>query len=158
MNTEVFQDPYTVMRNIELVTEVLKEQGQTTLEFQRSLTSGELLFEDSSSGLWRCSDFLQDSTTHNSGTPVRIYSAARCFAQFALALKNDERLKTLRETIQHFHHTPKRYEHYLEAKGQANLKRRDSNIEAFLDAAPRNFSPYFLDGLSPSQVQWTGGA
>lgn len=116
VNTGIFKDPYSMMRNIDLVTNHIrktiiaegKDPSRTTLNFHRT-TEGSLLLscED---GLYRLADYIHDSMAFNGKADASVLSkAGEGFGQFAARL-SDFDASLLSETIPNFHNTKLRIE------------------------------------------------
>lgn len=125
INSYVFQEPYLVMKNIELVTNHIKnieDKTQQTLNFVRTL-DGELMYthinSDGEKEYYRMYEYIDDCMSYNTfsdcDNPEEIaYQAGRSFGIFHKML-NDFPVNLLCETIPNFHNTPKRFDDLLKA-------------------------------------------
>ena len=122
INTVAFRDPASLMRNIGLVTEHIREKlvadgedpARRVLHFVKA-DNGTLLYEDGEGGFWRAYGFVDHAIAYDKiEKPVHFYEAGRGFGLFQNALA-DFSAEALSETIPDFHNTPKRYEAFLEA-------------------------------------------
>ena len=122
INTVAFRDPVALMENIRLVTEHIRGKLQTAgkdasrrvLQFVKS-DNGTLLYEDGEGGFWRAYGFVDHAVAYDTIREGRhFYEAGRGFGTFQNQLA-DFPAEQLTETIPNFHHTPKRYEAFLEA-------------------------------------------
>jgi len=121
INEYVFKDPLQVVKNVEAVTRhinwrVLREKkdlsGQTLNIYParggRSFAYGE------GGGVWRCYNFIEGCTTYDVvENPRQAFQAAKAFGSFQ-DLVSDMPLDMIEETIPDFHHTPKRYQRFMD--------------------------------------------
>lgn len=121
INTNVFKKPKEVMENIESVTKFIREKcRKENLECSRAAL--EIVYtHDSKNYLkykdnyWRCYTFIDGARTYEQITdPQQFYEVGKAIGRFQEQLR-DFPIDDLHETIPYFHHTPKRYERFLEA-------------------------------------------
>ena len=122
MNTKVFTDPVSLMKNVQGVTAFLREKilenggdpERETLNLV-STTSGEPFFVDHEGDYWRMYRFIEHATCYNLvEKPEDFYQSGRAFGRFQGLLAGYP-AEELVETIPDFHNTPKRYEAFLKA-------------------------------------------
>ncbi len=122
MNTEVFKDPESLMRNIVLVTDFLKEKirergGDVERETLNPLRTaeGRAYFVDSIGSYWRMYTFITHAVSLDK---VRydddFFQSGVAFGRFSGQMASFDASKLV-ETIPDFHNTPKRYEAFQAA-------------------------------------------
>ena len=116
INTNIFTDPDGLMRNIENVTEFLREKivkagGNPERETLKVIkTKNGESFLRTEEGCFRVYKFITETkTVETDKTPEDLYQAARGFGRFQNML-SDFPAETLNETIKDFHNTPMRVE------------------------------------------------
>lgn len=117
VNTEVFKDPEGLMKNIEAVTEFLRDKGCGERETLRLIKTVDQCshYTDNDGGCWRMYDFVENSICLElPESNEDFYQCAVAFGKFQRLL-NDFPVKMLTETIPDFHNTPKRYSDFLRA-------------------------------------------
>ena len=143
MNTEVFKDPESLMRNIVLVTDFLKEKirergGDVERETLNPLRTaeGKAYFVDSIGSYWRMYTFITHAVSLDK---VRyaddFFQSAVAFGRFSGQMASFDASKLV-ETIPDFHNTPKRYEAFRAAVA-ADVCGRAASVRdeiAFFDA------------------------
>jgi N-acetylhexosamine 1-kinase len=151
LNNNVFPNLDHVMENIQKVTALLKEQGESTLDFLVAEPGGKLLFKDDAGSFWRCSVHLDDTVTYDlPPTPAHLKNAARAFASFGQRLSGEA--ISLHATIEGFHDTPKRFQAMEEAWKQAPIERQSAADYFALRHLATGFEAYGLDGLLEPHV------
>jgi hypothetical protein len=115
INHQVFKQPLALMENVERVTSHLAGKAAAGPDpSRRVLTliparSGAGYFTDSAGEVWRCYIFIEGARGYDAvETPQQAEAAARAFGQFQKLL-SDLPAPRLHDTIQDFHHTPKRF-------------------------------------------------
>ena len=152
LNQNVFPRLDEVMENIHQVTDHLKKEGVATLNFLPSGEGGSLLFQDAGGSKWRCSELVPDSRTYDTPpSPTHLKNAARAFAEFAKSLSAAEGL-TLHETIEDFHHTPRRFEAMEKAWDEAPQERQSVADFYAIRHAATGFEEWGLEGLLAPHV------
>ena len=150
INTHVFPDVVSLMGNIVGVTRHLQQSiSQTGGNPQReALTvipaqNGSPFYTTADGGAWRCYYFIQNTVCYQVAPNASVlYQAARAFARFSLLLQ-DYPAETLRETIPHFHDTPKRLAD-LQAAVAANPMGRAQNCQTEIEFALQRQSDCFV--------------
>lgn len=113
MNTTVFPDTESLMRNIELVTDFLRTRGQETLHIVRTRTGQ--TWCRCNQGSWRIYDFIEHTKSYDKVPDPKVFQAAgAAFGEFQNSLSHFD-AASLHTTIEHFHDTPKRYRDLLAA-------------------------------------------
>lgn len=141
INSNVFKEPYLVMKNIELVSEhinkKLKQMNNTKykpLNFIKT-NSGELLYtyinEDGEKEYYRISEYIENCISYNnfkesSNSCEVAYNAGKCFGFFHKILSDFPTI-SLVETIPDFHNTPKRFNDLL-LSIENNVKNRSLEV------------------------------
>lgn len=106
MNTKVFTDPDSLMRNICGVTEYLRGKGIETLHVVPT-NSGEPYYKGDE--CFRVYDFIENTVTYQQAKDKEVFkNVGRAFGEFQNQLSGFDASK-LTETIRRFHDTPKRF-------------------------------------------------
>ncbi|MCP5542941.1 MAG: aminoglycoside phosphotransferase family protein [Akkermansiaceae bacterium] len=126
INHHVFQDPASLMANVERVCHHIRYrlhlESEADLD-RRCLSlvptkegaSFTELHDNGSATYWRCFDFIQGCSSFDVvETPEQAYQAARKFGEFQ-RLVSDIGGCRLAETIPDFHNTPKRFQALVDA-------------------------------------------
>lgn len=112
MNTRVFTDPDSLMRNICGVTEHLRARGIETLEVIPTKEGKPFL---KGGECYRVYAFIENTVTYQQVTDKRVFfNSGKAFGEFQNYLAEFDASK-LTETIPHFHDTPKRFDDFLAA-------------------------------------------
>lgn len=118
VNTGIFKDPYSMMRNIDLVTDHIRrtviaeglDPSRATLNFHRT-TEGSLLLSYAD-GFYRLADYIHDSMAFNTKADTSVLAkAGEGFGRFEAQLANFD-ASLLSETIPNFHNTKLRIESF----------------------------------------------
>lgn len=128
INTYVFKDPYSVMRNIELVTNHIKEKLEVngdnkhqTLSIVKTNNGENLCVYVNSDGekeYYRAYEFIDNCISYNNFDECRTsqeevaYNTGKCFGHFHKLL-SDFPANLLVDTIPNFHNTPSRFKDLL---------------------------------------------
>ncbi len=132
MNTHVFPDPDSLMRNICAVTEHIRACGAETLNViptkeGKSFLKGEACF--------RVYDFIENTVTYQQVTDKKVfYNSGKAFGEFQNCLASFD-ASVLTETIPRFHDTPKRFSDFraaLEADAFGRAKECEPEISFLL--------------------------
>ena len=133
MNTRVFSDPKSLMRNICGVTEHLKSQGVETLSVVPTKAGESFLFGQD---CYRVYDFIENTVTYQTASSKEVFrNSGRAFGQFQNYLASFDASK-LTETILRFHDTPKRFADFkaaLQADAFDRAKDCKKEIEFILE-------------------------
>jgi Ser/Thr protein kinase RdoA (MazF antagonist) len=122
INHFVFREPAALMENIQRVTNHLGQKISTaggdrfrqTLNLVPTMDGGNL-YQDPVGDYWRAYHFIEGSRTYEkAGSFQHIYQAAWAFGNFQRLL-TDFPAEQLHETIPNFHHTPKRFQAFVDA-------------------------------------------
>lgn len=121
MNTDVFPDTAGLMRNVELVTEFLKQRGQETLSIIR--TRDGATYVETETGPYRMYVFIENTISYNLVPNADVFrEAGAAFGEFQNQLADFD-ASQLMETIAHFHDTPHRFEDFKAAVAADSLGR-----------------------------------
>lgn len=114
MNTHVFSDPDSLMKNICYVTKHLESKGIETLHVVFTKRNEPFLkLEDNS--CYRIYDFIENTVTFQKATDPQVFcNSGYAFGEFQNYLKEFD-ASVLTETIPNFHNTPIRVRNFLEA-------------------------------------------
>ncbi|MDF1513425.1 MAG: aminoglycoside phosphotransferase family protein [Anaerolineae bacterium] len=130
INHQIFKQPEALMQNVEKVTAYLKKKilasGGTPARECLTLINtfaGQTLYRSPAGNYWRAYLFIEGAQTYEVVEKMEhIYNAAWAFGHFQHML-NDFPVNELTETIPDFHHTPKRYQAFVEAVQQDRFHR-----------------------------------
>ena len=163
VNTYVFKNPVEVMNNIISVTEYIRAKIKATgvtakrnvLHYHKT-QDGAYYFIDEKNDFWRCSRFIDDSTTFLIASPFVMEESGKAFGEFQKYLA-DYPVKNLFIAIPHFHNTPMRFETFrksaeADAAGRAAEVCRE--IEEYLALEEKATETYRLQraGVLPLRV------
>ncbi len=121
INTDVFKDPHSLMKNIELVTEHIAAAGvddaRRLLKYVKCRQGGKL-YRDAEGKYWRACQYIEGATAYDLiEQPRHFYEAGRGFGEFQRLLC-DFSAEKLTATIPDFHNTVKRLEAFERAVEQ----------------------------------------
>lgn len=122
VNTNIFKDPKALMNNVAGVIRHIKDKitaaGGDALRETLTIVQtkeGEDFCMDAEGGCWRSYLFIEGAHTYQIvEDPIHLYHSGKGFGKFQ-GLLADYPAHELVETIPDFHHTAKRYEHFLAA-------------------------------------------
>ncbi len=136
INHHVFREPEKVMANIARVTGYTREQiivnGGDPLRQTLTLIPAEddrSFYRAPNGDYWRTYIFIEGARTYEQVEDMNhIFNAAKAFGQFQKLLSTlpGERLH---ETIPNFHHTPKRYQTFLEVLSGDSFNRAHEVVD-----------------------------
>lgn len=122
MNTKVFSNPDSLMKNICYVTEHLRSKGVETLRVVPT-KAGAPFLKLSLEECYRVYDFIESTLTFQTVSDKKIfYNSGKAFGEFQNYLAEFD-ASLLTETIPHFHDTPKRFKDFEEVLRQDKLGR-----------------------------------
>lgn len=116
VNTYVFHEPRQIMRNIDYVTEHIRQKNKNTekrsLHFYHTANRDNFWFDEDGE-FWRVYNYVTGTATYQiSSDPEVLYMAGRAFGEFQTQL-SDFDASLLYETIPDFHNTKKRLEKFF---------------------------------------------
>ncbi len=117
MNTNVFTDPDSLMKNICYVTKELRSKGIETLHVISTKEGNSFLrlIQDGKEECFRVYEFIENTVTYQRVTDKQVfYNSGKAFGEFQNYLAEFD-ASLLSETIPFFHDTPKRYQDFYEA-------------------------------------------
>lgn len=128
VNTNVFKKPEEVMKNIESVTNYLREVAASPREVLTLVRTynGNTHYIDKEGYCWRMYDFVTDSVCIDRPNNDEFYQCAVAFGRFQRYLAEFP-ADSLFETIPDFHNTPKRYKTFLESVSK-DVRSRASGV------------------------------
>lgn len=160
INTNVFKNPTNMMNNICKVTEhikgkVIESGGDVEREVMNIITTnaGKNFFVASNGDTYRAYKFIKDSITiEGNPTPEEFSQAGYGFGRFQKYLA-DFPASELVETIEDFHHTPKRIEKLKESINTDRFN-RVKNCEDIIEYILRNENEagIVIDGLGSGDI------
>jgi Ser/Thr protein kinase RdoA (MazF antagonist) len=149
LNQQVFQNVGALMENIAKVTAHVREriatEGGDPLRGTLTLIptiEGKTLLTTKQGDCWRAYALIEGAQTYDLAlSPDHVYHASRTIGNFQRMLR-DFPVDELQETIPDFHHTPKRFQAFLEAVSQDRHNRaRLAKAEiAFVEARAQQIS------------------
>ncbi len=123
INHNVFHKPPELMDNLQRVTAHVRgklvESGAADVD-RRVLTvvpacEGNSFWRDAAGNYWRTFNFIERSRSYDTPpSPRHVYAAAKAFGEFH-AMLADFPVDSLHDTIPDFHHTPKRFQTFVDA-------------------------------------------
>ncbi len=122
INHNVFKRPEELMQNIEMVTAHLRKKiiaagGDPERETLNIIPTvdGKSYHRMPDGSYWRAYIFIEGARTYQVAKSLdHVYSAAKAFGRFQKLL-SDFPAERLYEPVPHFHHTPRRFEAFVEA-------------------------------------------
>ncbi len=159
INTGIFKQPGSLMRNVQRVTSHLaaKLAGEADAErrvLRLVLTQdGHTWYQDPEAGAWRMYEFLENTRTYDAvRTAGQAFHAAQAFGSFQQRLC-DLPAPRLLETIPDFHNTPKRFRNCEDAIAADAVQRAASaGAEIRFVLARRSVASILLDAGLPERV------
>lgn len=155
VNTDVFKDPVSLMRNIDLVTRHLRQRVKSEREVLSPVpaSDGKIYVDDEAHGFWRAYHFITGSFSLDSAASAGdFYQGALAFGRF-IDLLADFPADTLAETIPGFHDTVSRYRAFKEAVALdvcGRVKKAQREIYFALSQEP--FASVFVDLLAKGEL------
>lgn len=150
MNTNVFPDPVSLMRNICGVTEHLRSRGIETLEVIPTKDGQSFVYGEN---CYRVYAFIENTVTYQRVTDEKVFfNSGKAFGEFQNYLAEFD-ASYLTETIKRFHDTPKRFNDFkaaLEADAFGRAKDCQDEIKFVLDRA--NTYGKAVEGLASGKL------
>ena len=143
INSYVFKDPASVMRNIEHVTGHIRaslvangvDPHRRVLELVPT-RDGKYLYVDPKGGFWRAYIFITGVTPYDMPQkPVHVFETGRAFGEFQKLLSNFP-AEELTETIPNFHNTTRRFYTFVASVAEdkaGRIKGIEEEIDFFFD-------------------------
>ena len=161
INKNVFKRPDLLMENISRVLEhvqnKLKNQPQTEAS-RKAMTliknkNGWPYVVDSDGETWRCYIFVEGALGHDViKEPAQAYEAAKAFGKFQSYL-SDMPGAPLHETIANFHHTPTRYQNFIDSVTKNPLGRvKDVEREIEFFCSKKDMASVLLNLVSEGKI------
>ena len=135
VNNKVFQSPFGVMNNVDLVTDHIRKKviydgrsvQKSVLNFVKTRYGQTLAIVEGE--YWRCMEFVEGGKTYEEIESPEIFEeAGRAVGDFQYLL-HDFHTRLLDDTIPHFHDTPYRFERFKELIKNCNDKARLKECE-----------------------------
>ncbi len=114
VNTYAFRNPIGLMKNIDLVTEHIRQKCPEKRSLHFHHTEDRKTFLLDGKDFWRVMNYIPSATYSATTDPVILRNAGRAFGEFQAQL-TDFDIHQLVETIPNFHNTRKRYDSLDEA-------------------------------------------
>ncbi len=150
MNTKVFPDPVSLMRNICAVTEYLRSLGQETLEVIKTKDGEQFINGEE---CYRVYVFIEDTITYQTVEDKNAFKlSGKAFGEFQNYLAKFD-ASVLVETIQRFHDTPNRFANFkaaLEADAFGRVKDCKEEIDFVL--SHENTYGIVMEGLKDGSI------
>lgn len=156
INTYVFNDPVGLMRNIEILTDYMRERVEnkdSILQLIRAKNKRFFIVNEDGQ-YWRVYRFVPNSVCYDAAPNLELFrECGSTFGNFQNLLA-DFPVEKLIETIPDFHNTPVRYEAYEEALDDASY-RRVRYIQPELDFVEscKEFAPFLMDKLAAGELR-----
>lgn len=158
VNTDVFQTPRRLMRNIELITRHVSARVKDPRETMQLIyaRNGDAFVEDET-GFWRMFAFTRESVCfERADTPELFAESAVAFGRFFNYL-SDFDAGLLYETIPHFHDTPVRFAALTDAirtdaANRIRLVRREIDTALSYEQFAHTFAEMQAQGELPLRV------
>lgn len=161
VNTNIFKEPYRLMKNIENVVEYIRQNDGSSRDYLTVIKTkeGSPLFVDedefSHKNYYRLYNYIENTISYNKVDSCDIaYKAGKAFGHFQSVLHNYP-IEQLEETIENFHNTKKRYIDFInscnkDALGRTTLaseeiqevKSREAICGVIVDLLDKNEIPY----------------
>lgn len=147
VNTSVFKDPEQVVRNYQVIYNHLIETQAFKIPAALKTTAGKSTWIDSEGSCWRAFEYIDNTYTESlPATPAKIFSAAKCYGEFAKALSGLD-ITQLKPTIPGFHDFEKRYNQLQQAIAHADAQRLKTSRELAQKIIDRKHRVDFYTGL-----------
>ena len=154
MNTKVFPDPVSLMRNICGVTEHLRARGIETLEVIPTKSGESFIYGEE---CYRMYAFIENTITYQKVSDAKVFeNSGKAFGEFQLYLA-DYPVGDLNIVIPHFHNTIRRYDAFKEAIArdeQGRAVQVQAEIDGFMQLEEMATKPYRMQkaGILPLRV------
>ena len=151
INTVVFKDTETLMKNVDAVCCFLGKKlagsdGMTSL-FCYPCKNGKKHYIDNEGMVWRIYNYVDHSVCYNTlSSPEQFYKTGKAFGEFQKLLA-DFPIEKLGETIPDFHNTAKRYRTLLESAEKDVCGRLKTCMPEFAFAKARAGDTHILTDL-----------
>ncbi len=143
INTNIFKEPYRLMKNIENVTSFINSndaKSKDNLTVIKTKEGAPLCVdkdEFSHKSYYRMYNFITGSTSYDKvDTPIIAYNTGKAFGHFQRILKGYP-MVLLEETIENFHNTKKRYADFLEAYQRDAVGRKENAYKEICEIMSR---------------------
>ena len=143
INTNIFKEPYRLMKNIENVTDFIKSNdtnGNDNLTVIKTKEGAPLYVnkdEFSHKSYYRMYNYISHAISYDKvDTPEIAYNTGKAFGHFQKVLKGYP-MVLLEETIENFHNTKKRYADFLEAYRQDAVGRKQNAYKEICEIMSR---------------------
>lgn len=151
MNTNVFPDTASLMRNIELVTSYLRDKGEETLDIVPT-NDGATYLEDPT-GSWRVYAYIEHTISYNLVPDASVLcDAGAAFGHFQNVLAAFD-ASQLSETIAHFHDAPSRFRDFQSAvivDSEHRVESCQPEIDFYM--AHTEWYPLIMKGLASGSI------
>lgn len=143
INTNIFKEPYRLMKNIENVTNYIRSKDKDCKDSVTVISTkeGAPLYvskdEFSHKEYYRVYNYIDDSVTYNKSINKNVvYNTGKAFGHFQKILRNYP-MELLEETIENFHNTEKRYTDFLESYKLDAVVRKEKAYQEICDVMSR---------------------
>ncbi len=161
LNRSVFKNPAGVMKNIMRVTGHIRKQLEARHcpdVTRRALTviptrTGRAYLQNGNRDVWRTFVYVEGVQTHEAvQSPAQAFQAGKAFGEFQ-SLLLDLPGGRLIETIPDFHHTRRRFDHFLKAV-EADRSNRAASAQPEIEFARKRqaLTGVILDALSQGKI------
>lgn len=151
INTTIFTRPAELMANVDLVTTYVRSEGYETLEIIKT-TDGELMV-DIDGDVYRVYREIEGVVSYNVVDSLEVMTkAGAAFGEFQNILSGFDATQLV-DTIENFHHTPTRYQTFLDAV-EADVAGRAAGVQEEIDFFRARADEYSIvtDGLADGSI------
>ena len=153
VNDYVFRNVDSLMRNIYIVTNHLREKGRTTLHVRK--TNDNRIYVNDNGTYYRLYTYIGDSVCYEKIDSLELVEkTAVAFGRFHADLSDLDPI-LIAETIPDFHNTPKRYNDFMEAVKQDEAGRLADCLPemGFIVKNKKRFSA-IMDALNAGRIPY----
>lgn len=158
INTDIFKKPESLLENIYLVTNHIKEEikkanGDTHRETLTLIPSKNgdhfVKYEEE---YYRVYNYVEYATCYQQATPELFYASAKAFGKFARQLDHFD-ASSIEDTIINFHNTSNRFQNFCVALEQ-NLSKRADEVTPEIEfvQAREDFCSIILDEIEAGTI------
>ncbi|MFA6843301.1 MAG: phosphotransferase [Bacilli bacterium] len=162
INTNAFHSPFSVMNNIDLVSDYLmrkclyegKSVDDSCVRFVKTIYGQSLAIVDGT--YWRCMEYLDDSITYMKVDDPKVFEEmGKAVGDFHFLMYGFQ-TRLLDDTIPHFHDTPLRFKNFIkivnENKKTERYKETKEDIEFFMKRSDQY--DYLTIALENNKIGW----
>ncbi|MBR3888626.1 MAG: aminoglycoside phosphotransferase family protein [Clostridia bacterium] len=136
INTHVFKNFVAMMNNTQIITEHIRNKGETTLYFhpvigELTCESPTVYFDAQTQKYWTVCDYIESRTKNTPESEADFLALGRMIGKFSLQLSDlpKEKFEQIVETIPDFHNTPARFKTFEGILADDEYKRSKTCME-----------------------------